>query len=49
MATVKFSRGSAESGWDAQHTCARGTTDHQTELDTLLDILLPADLNLREN
>jgi hypothetical protein len=29
-----------------RHTCAGGTTNHQAELDTLLDILLSADLDL---
>ena len=29
-----------------QRTGTRGATDHQAELDTLLDILLSADLNL---
>ena len=27
-----------------RHTCSRGTAHHQAELDTLLDILLAADL-----
>jgi hypothetical protein len=30
------------------HTRSTGATDHETELDTLLDILLPADLDLHE-
>lgn len=30
-----------------QRTCARSTTNHQAELDPLLDILLSADLYLR--
>lgn len=31
------------------HTSARCTTDHQTELDTLLHVLLPADLDLSKH
>jgi hypothetical protein len=31
---------------ELQRTSARGTADHQAELDTLLDILLSADLDL---
>jgi hypothetical protein len=30
-----------------RHTCAGGTTNHQAELNTLLDILLSANLDLR--
>jgi len=32
-----------------RHTCARGTTNHQAELNTLLDILLSANLDLRRS
>lgn len=32
-----------------RRTCARGTTNHQTELDALLNILLSADLDLKDN
>ena len=31
---------------NCRRTCARGTANHQAELNTLLDILLPADLDL---
>lgn len=32
--------------YDAAHTGSAGTTDHQAELDTLLDILLATELHL---
>jgi hypothetical protein len=32
-----------------KRTCARGTTHHQAELNTLLDILLSADFDLWES
>jgi hypothetical protein len=39
-----------EAAFDAvRHTCARGTTNHQAELNTLLDILLSANLDLRRS
>ena len=32
---------------ELQHTSSRGATDHHTELNSLLDILLPTHLDLR--
>lgn len=42
----EYGKGITDSGQRGYRTGSRSTTDHQTELDTFLDILLSSDLHL---